>query len=86
LRYAAEYNNFKIAALVLELGADINFGIHSYKHKTPLEYACESGNLEMVEFLMHNMDFDISRFALKCAVASGNIKLVQFLLEQWLHH
>jgi ankyrin repeat protein len=52
LQFAAINGNFKIAALLLEAGAEINAPPATYDGRTAIEGAAEWGRLDMVHYLL----------------------------------
>ena len=76
---AAELNNMKIAKLLVNSGADIQ-----YRYNLPLRKSARAGCFNIVRFLVKR-GADIREFgdeALKSAILSGNSKLVNYLIRR----
>lgn len=79
---AAHYGDFKVVAVFIENGADIN---SNQKGLTALHYAAKYGKIEAVEFLIKNhinVNFNENGLtALQYAVAYGHKEIVELLLK-----
>lgn len=81
---ACRTGNLEQVKELLLLGADINF-IYNYNYN-PLVMACDSGQLEVVKYLLTSPDLkvhsqlDMDDHALERACANGHLEVVKYLL------
>lgn len=82
LTIACRNENFKIAKLLIDTGADVN-----YEHDYPLSAMCEANNYEAAAFLIENgakptPTKEISQPPMACAIRNKNAKIFNLLLEK----
>ncbi len=85
LMNAVSGNQLEIAAMLIAAGADVN-ATDTYKNRTALSSATESGNEEITKFLLHSganatAYNNYGRTPLISAVIGGNAKIVALLIE-----
>jgi serum/glucocorticoid-regulated kinase 2 len=78
LGWATQHENLSLVKLFLAKGADLN--IPTGQYGPPLLLAVETGNLDLVEALVHKSDQVLSTKALGQAVSQQDSTIVNFLL------
>src|SRR4030042_7047759 len=87
LLYAAKAGDFNKVKDLVANGANVNYKVRWLdRDATPLEEALESGNFDIIKFLI-DKGADIDKesdtlFILQNAVWKGNLKIVKYLLEK----
>jgi len=76
----------EMAELLLSFGADVNISLIGHVNYTPLRSAAQSGNLDLVKFLISkgariNQDSSEHESVLSFAAKSGNNEVVQFFID-----
>jgi len=83
---ACKRGDLKTVKFYISNGCNLNY--QSYNYETPLLYACLSGNVDTVKYLIEEKDLNSQhqgykmKTPLSYACLSGNLDLVKYLIEE----